>query len=239
MDHHLQDTRSTKPIPINHDTMEEVPQLPKNNSSHHVYMTLTDLDGKLYSNQTGRFPITSNRGNCYVVIFYAVDGNYIKAHPIKSHYHSQLIKDHDEVYDFLRVQGYRLQMHKMDNETSKDVENFILEQQAKVQYTTADIHRTNIAERCCCTWKNHFTAVRAGAPHSVCMENWCRMTEQCDITLNMMRPCTLNPCMSAFEAMEGMFYFDATPMAPVGTETIIHLKPVRRHTWSYNAVKAW
>ena len=37
-------------------------------------------------------------------------------------------------------------MHKMDNETFKEVENFIAEHQAKVQFTPADIHRTNIAE---------------------------------------------------------------------------------------------
>ena len=233
MDQQRQDTGSTNPIPIKPDTMEEVPQLPNNNSSHHVYMTINDLDGKLYSDQTGRFPITSNRGNFYVVILYAVDGNY------KSHYLSQVLKAYDDVYDFLQVQGYQPQLHKMENQTSKDVETFIVEQQAKVQYTPADIHRTNIDERCCHTWKKHLTAVRAGAPQSFCIENWCRTTEQYDITLKMMQPCTLNPCLSAFESMEGMFYFDATPMAPVGTETIIHLKPLRRHTWSYHAFKAW
>ena len=74
----------------------------------------------------------------------------------------------------------------MDNENSKGVENFIAEQQAKVQYTPADIHRTNIAEQYSRTWKNHFTAVKAGSPPSFCMANWCKMTEQCDITLNMM-----------------------------------------------------
>ena len=55
----------------------------------------------------------------------------------------------------------------------------------------------------------------------------------------MIQPCTLNPCLSAFEAREGMHYFDATPIAPVGNEMMINLKPVRRHTWSYHAVKAW
>ena len=49
MDQHLQGTQSTKPVPINPDTMEEVPQLPNNERSHHVYMTITDLDGKLYA----------------------------------------------------------------------------------------------------------------------------------------------------------------------------------------------
>ena len=195
-------------------------------------MTITDLDCKLYSEQTGRSPITSNRGNCYVVIFYVVVGNYIKAYPIKSHHLSQLLKAYNDVYAFLRVQEYLPQLHNMDNETSKDVENFIEEQKSKVQYTPSDIHCTNIAERSCRTWKNHFTAVRSGAPPSFCMENWCKMIEQCRITLNMMLPCTLNPHLSAFEAMEGIYSFDATPMTPVGTETVIHLKPVCRQTWS-------
>ena len=39
--------------------------------------------------------------------------------------------------------------------------------------------------------------------------------------------------------MEGMFSFDATPMLPVGTKTLIHLKPVQRHSWGYHALKVW
>ena len=186
MNQQHQCTQSTKPIPINPNTMEELPQLPNNDRNHHVYMTITDLDGKLYSNQTGRFPITSNRSNCYVVIFYAVDGNYIKAYPIKSYHRSQLLKAYDDVYAFLIVRGHQTQLQNMGNETSKDVENFIEEQQAKVQYTPSEIQHANIAERSCRTWRNNFTAVRADAPPYFRMANWCKITEQCNITLNMM-----------------------------------------------------
>ena len=247
MDQQRQGTRSTKPkptvieetTPSLEDSMTLVPQTPTNDKTNHVYMTITDMAGKLYSDQTGRFPVTSNRGHCYVVIFYCVDGNYIKSFPIKSRHRSELLKAYDEVYSFLRVRGYRPQLHKLDNETSQDVENFITEQQALIQYTPADMHRTNIAERCIRTWKNHFLAIKAGTPKKFRMSNWCKMLEQCDITLNMMRPCTTNPNLSAFEAMEGMYSFDATPMAPVGTETLIHLKPIRRQSWGYHAMKGW
>ena len=238
MDQQRAGTRSTRPA-SEPDNMEPVPQTPTNDKTHHVYMSLVDVEGRLYSDQTGRFPLTSNKGNCYVVIFYAVDGNYIKSFPIKSRHRSQLLKAYDAVYAFLRVRGYRPQLHKLDNETSQEVEEFIAEQQSKIQYTSADMHRTNLAERAVRTWKNHFTATRAGTPPSFRMSNWCKMTEQCDITLNMMRPCTTNPLLSAFEAMEGSYSFDATPMAPVGTEMLMHLKPIRRHTWDYHAVKAW
>lgn len=135
------------------------------------------------------------------------------------------------------MRGYKIKLHKLDNETSRDVEELIADQQAKIQYTPADTQRTNIAERCIRTWKNHFATIRAGAEASFPMYHWCRMLEQADITLNMMRPCTMNPKLSAFEAMEGSFSFSATYLALVGTKMMIHLKPARRHTWDYEAIE--
>jgi hypothetical protein len=101
------------------------------------------------------------------------------------------------------------------------------------------MHRTNPAERAIRTWKNHFLAGIAGLPKSFPIANWCRLTKQCDTTLNMLRPCRQNPLLSAHEALEGSFSFDATPMAPLGTEVLVHMKPNRRSTWGYHASKAW
>ena len=84
-------------------------------------MTVAAVGGKLYSNHMGRFPITSNRGNILVDIFYAVDGNYIKSYPLKSRDRSQLLKAYEGVYAYLRMSGYRPKIHKLDNETSRDV----------------------------------------------------------------------------------------------------------------------
>jgi hypothetical protein len=39
--------------------------------------------------------------------------------------------------------------------------------------------------------------------------------------------------------MEGMYSFDATPMTPIGTECMIHVKPTRCQTWGYHALKTW
>ena len=64
------------------DSMECPPQSPNNDRCNQVFMTVAAVDGKLYSNQTGHFPITYNRGNSLVAIFYAVDGNYIKSYPL-------------------------------------------------------------------------------------------------------------------------------------------------------------
>jgi hypothetical protein len=246
MDQTKAGTRSTKSSRIPQpesppppDSMEPPNQAPQNDKTNMVFLTIAEVNGQLFTDQTGRFPVTSNKGNNYIVIFYVVDANYIKSYPIKSRHRTELIKAYDDVYTFLRTRGYRPQLHKLDNETSKDVESFIADNNASHQYTPPDIHRTNPAERAIRTWKNHFVSIRAGTPSTYRLSNWCKDLEQTDITLNMMRPCTQNPKLSAYEALEGMFSFDATPMAPIGTECMVHVKPSRRQTWGYHAIKAW
>ena len=107
-------------------------------------------------------PITSNQGNSVVVIFYCTDSNCIKSYLIKSRHRSNLLKAYDNVYAYLQIRGYRPQLHKMDNETSRDVEDFIAKHSAIHQYTPAGMQHTNISDRCVRTWKNHFSATRAG-----------------------------------------------------------------------------
>jgi hypothetical protein len=127
----------------------------------------------------------------------------------------------------------------MDNEMSNVVEAFIESQHTTLQYTPPDINQTNSAKRAIQTWKNHFTARIASLPKMFPIANWCRLTNQCNYTVNMLRPCCQNPALSAFEAMEGSFSFDATPMAPPGTEVLVHLKPARHSSWSYHASNGW
>jgi hypothetical protein len=99
-------------------------------------MTLAEVDGQLFTDQTGCFPVMSNHGNNYIVIFYVVDANYIKSYPIKSRHRTELLKAYTDVYQYLRIQGYRPQLHKLDNKTSWDVEEFIAGINAKYQHTT-------------------------------------------------------------------------------------------------------
>jgi hypothetical protein len=127
----------------------------------------------------------------------------------------------------------------LDNKTSYNVEAFITAEQVKIQYTLPDMHHTNPAKRAVPTWKNHFTVGIAGILSSFPIANWCRLTPQSNMTLNMMRPCHLNPLLSAHKAMEGLFLFNATPLAPLGTKVLVHLKPTQCKSWGYHATKAW
>ncbi len=135
-------------------------------------------------------------------------------------------------------QGISPILHKMDNETSHDIKAFITLEQVKLQYCPPDMHCTNPAKRVVRTWKNHFMAGLSGLPPLFPLARWCQLTMQSNAMLNMMHPCCLNPLLSAHEVLEGTFSFDATPMAPLGTEVLVHQKPGRCKTWGYHAAKA-
>ena len=47
-----------------------------------IYAATIDA-GKIYTDQTGRFPVVSSKGNKYIMVLYDYDSNAILAKPIK------------------------------------------------------------------------------------------------------------------------------------------------------------
>ena len=110
-------------------------------------MSAHECNGQISTDQTDLFPVTSNRGNAYVVVFYIFDANAIKSVPIKNPSKEELLRAYEIMYTYLISKGYKPLLHKLDNETSKDVEDVIHAQNTKLQYTPPDMHRTNPAKR--------------------------------------------------------------------------------------------
>jgi len=79
------------------DHMADTPQAPLNVCTNHVFMQIHAIDGVISSDQTGRFPITSNRGNACAVVFYIYDANYIRSVPIKSRSKEELLRAYHKV----------------------------------------------------------------------------------------------------------------------------------------------
>jgi hypothetical protein len=64
--------------------MDNVPQEPANIHTHHVFMRVHVLTGRVSSNNTRCFPVMSNWGNAYVTLFYIYNANAIWSVPIKN-----------------------------------------------------------------------------------------------------------------------------------------------------------
>ena len=104
-----------------HDAISVPTQEPTNKKTNMVFMSVQRPEGFIASDQTGKFTRMSNRGMQYICVFYIHDPNYIKGIQIKSRKKEELLRAYKEVYAYCESRGFRPQLHKMDNETSRDV----------------------------------------------------------------------------------------------------------------------
>jgi hypothetical protein len=105
-------------------------------------MTIIENSGMLFINQSGRFPITPNRGNKYLLLLWS---KFCQICPQKKPVEGGA-PAYRLVCAYLTAQGFKLQLQKMDNKTSHDVETFTCEENTRLQYTPPNIDHTNLAE---------------------------------------------------------------------------------------------
>ena len=60
-----------------------------------------------------------------------------------------------------------------------------------------------------------------------------------EATLNLLRSSRANPRLSAYAALHGQFDYNLTPLVPMGTKIVAHLKPDARFTWALNGEEGW
>jgi hypothetical protein len=196
-----------------------------------------DLKGIISTDLPGRFPITSARGNAYVFVLYDFDSNSILAVPIKNRRKHSLIQGYQQCLGELTRAGIKPILHRLDNEISNDMIAEI-EQRSMDYYQIAapGDHRLNFAERAIQNFKNHFVSVLHGCDPQFPVNQWDRLLPQTVMTLNMVRPSRLNPKLSAYNKLWGMFNFDKTPLAPPGCKVIVHERPQERGTWADHGI---
>ena len=92
--------RSTKPKEV--DTMSR-----NKDKSEEGYFEVLPIatTGKTFSDQTGRFPVTSSRGNKYIMIFYDYDSNSILGEPLKSRSAEELVRAFSKIHTNLKEKG--------------------------------------------------------------------------------------------------------------------------------------
>jgi hypothetical protein len=187
--------RSTNKPTINEIMNEEIDPEPNldpprhiNNQQHYVGVTtiaFKELKGIIATDLPGRFPTTSAQGNAYVMVLYDFDSNTINAVAIKNRKKESLIKGYNDMYEDLKKAGINPVLHRLDNETSKDLIKEIEKKGMDYQIAAPGNHRLNHAERAIQTFKNHFIAVLYGADSNFPAKQWDRLIKQAVITLNM------------------------------------------------------
>ena len=147
-----------------------------------------------------------------------------KGFHLKAEKKEDLIRAYKELQSWCESRGFKPQLQKMDNETSKDVEDFIASQKTSQKYTPPDMYRKNPAERALQTYKSCIKSTIASLTPTFPISLWCKLLPQINLSVNIFRKCRQNPLLSAWAAMEGKYHFDSTPIAPAGSEMLMHEK---------------
>ena len=200
---------------------------------------ITMPTGKIYTDQAGKFPVTSGLGNKYVFILYDHDSNAILAETLKSRQGAEIKRAFLKLTGILKAKGLHPKFHILDNEASTDFKQAITNQNIAFQLAPPNIHRRNAAERAIRTFKNHLIAGLSSVDKDFPLHQWDQLLEQAVITLNLLRPARLNPKLSAYAYLFGMFNYNATPLAPPGIKCQIHEKPNQRKSWAPHSVDGY
>ena len=90
-----------------------------------VYTKVVEVTGKTFTDQTGRFPVTSSKGNQYIMVLYDYDSSAILAELMKNRSKSELFRVYTWMHTYLCHRGLKLLLHKLDNECPAGLKTFL------------------------------------------------------------------------------------------------------------------
>ena len=205
-------------------------QLPDMTRTHNCFLATAETKNIVYTDQTGRLPLASSSGNNYLLIAYDYDSNCILLRPIKNRTAEALTSAITNIHNTLAKGGCKPQFHRLDNECPQLLKDYFKQQQVQHQLVPPHDHRSNAAERAIRTAKNHLAAGWHSCDDKFPMHLWDKTIPQAELTLNLLRSSRLNPKLSSWVQINGLYDFNRTPIAPPGIKVLAHIKPeVRLH----------
>jgi hypothetical protein len=186
---------------------------------------------KMYTDQTGRFPKKSSRGNQCVMVLVELDSNAILVEGMKDRTSGEVIRAYQHLVDRHETAGIQPTHHVLDNEFSTDFNATITKNhQMTYQLVPPNDHCRNIAEKAIQIFKAHFISIICGADKLFPLHLWCQLLPQAEHTLNMLRPSRMTPTVSAYTYLWGQHDYNANPYAPLGCKVKAYLYPGVRET---------
>ena len=148
-------------------------------------------------------------------------------------------KRFSDVYAYLKQRKFTPKLHVLDKKCSKEVENYIQNNQTTMQLVKPHRHRVNAAERAIQTFKNHFISGLCTVNHKFPLQLWCDLLPQAQLTLNLLHQARCINKLSAHAILEGEYNYNKTPIAPPGTKALVFQNPKSCASWAPHAKDAW
>eukprot|EP00804_Cyclotella_cryptica_P002887 CCRYP_009399-RA/>CCRYP_009399-RA protein AED:0.22 eAED:0.24 QI:0/0/0/1/1/1/2/0/735 len=163
-----------------------------------IYIKTYDTRDTVFTDQTGKFPHVSSRGNRYQMILYHTDSNSIWVEPTKNRTEGELILALTRALSRMRSYGLSPRHQVLDNEASTAYKQAILDSGMSYQLVPPDDHRCNVAENAIQTWKDHFIAVLSGTADKFPLHLWCQLIPHMERQLNLLGQSNANSRISAY-----------------------------------------
>jgi len=224
-----------QPAPTLAPAFQECPD----HKTHHIYTQRETITGQVGSDQTGQFVVPSTSRNKYIFVLYDYDSNSIHAEPIPNRKQESIKDTYEKVLRLLQLRGLRPKLHRLDNEASKLLTDFMTDEQVNYQLTPAGLHHRNWAERAIQTFKNHFISGLCSTHPDFPLNLWDKLLLQATLTLNLLRPSRINPQLSAHAQVYGAFNFDKTPLAPPGIKVLAHERAEDRESYAVHSARGY
>ena len=112
-----------------------------------IFAVLADeIDGTIYSDQTGRFPVRSFSGKNYIFVAYIYKTNYILLRSLTSRTDADMSKVFKDLYAYLGERNLKPKLHVLDNQCSRAIKSFIRKEGTDIQLVEPHNHRVNAAK---------------------------------------------------------------------------------------------
>eukprot|EP00804_Cyclotella_cryptica_P019039 CCRYP_014449-RA/>CCRYP_014449-RA protein AED:0.30 eAED:0.29 QI:0/0/0/0.75/0/0/4/0/637 len=201
---------------------------------------LVNIHDNLYSNQKGKSPHVSSRGNPYQMVLYHVNSNSIWVEATKNCSEGEMILARTRaLQQRMKVCGLAPTRQVLDNKASTAYKQAIHNSGMTYQLVPPDDHHRNLAEKAIQTWKDHFVAALSGTAEKFPLHLWCQTLPHMERQLNLLRQSFAHPKLSAYAHLYGHHDYNALPFVRIGMEALVHNKPHRRKSFAQHCTKGW
>ena len=140
-----------------------------------AFLKSAEVTGKISTDQTGRFPVTSSRGSKYLMVLYHYDSNAIIADPIKLCSEHKLVCAYSALHTRLSNCDITPLFQMLDKECPGGIKNIMLNAGFTFQLVPTHLHRTNDTEHAISTYKDHLIAGISSCDPSFLLHLWGRL----------------------------------------------------------------
>jgi hypothetical protein len=173
-------------------------------------------------------------------VMYHYKTNAIFATPIPGLDLKNNLDAYTKNFEYLVSKGYTPRINIMDNQATKLIKFYLTPQQCSLQLVEPGNHQVNAAEQCAIqTFKNCFIGTLGTTDVDFPIQLWDKLTPQVQDSINLLQRSRINPIISKYKTLEGLYNWNPFPLAPLGPKAIIYKNVDPRASWAPHGMDAW